>query len=115
LAKHPGFESIDIVRRDDDQGIDIFCIARFTSKYDLEVWKLSQGRKIILDPIEALSVLDVTRHQAYGTNIWFEPIVNLPIPAKPPRLWKRWIVSLVAVYPALIVLIYLLKPITSKI
>tara|TARA_Y100000310_G_C20634066_1_gene790244 strand:- start:889 stop:1473 length:585 start_codon:yes stop_codon:yes gene_type:complete len=115
LEDHDGFESIDIVRRDDGQGIDIFCIARFRSKDDLEAWKLSPDRKTVLDPIETLSVLDVARQQAYGSNIWFEPVVNLPIPPKPPRLWKRWIVSLVAVYPALIVLIYLLKPITSKV
>ncbi|WP_206835833.1 hypothetical protein [Marinobacterium iners] len=115
LKDHAGFESIDIVRRDDGQGVEIFCILRFKCKDDLESWKLSSDGKAILNPTEALSVLDVTRQQACGSSIWFEPVVRLPIPPKPPRLWKRWLVSLVAVYPALIVLIYLLKPITSKV
>lgn len=113
LEKHFGFESIDVIHQDDGQGIDIFCIARFKSKEHLETWKLSPSRKIVLAPIEALSVVDVARQQACGSNIWFEPIVNLPSPHKPPLLWKRWAVSLLAVYPALVILIYLLKPIIS--
>jgi len=115
LDKHTGFESIDVVRRDDGQGVDIFCIARFESKSNLELWKLSPEREAALKPIEQLSVSDVIRQQAYGANIWFEPIINLPKPPKPPRLWKRWLVSMLAVYPALILLINILRPVTSKV
>lgn len=114
LTKHNGFKSVDVIRRDDGLGVDIFCIARFSSAVDLELWRNSPQRLIELHPIEQLSERDVTRQQAYGSNIWFEPISTSTKPAKPPLLWKRWLVSLIAVYPALIVLIYLLKPITSK-
>lgn len=114
LSRSEGFRSLDVIRRDGGLGTDFFILARFKDVAALEKWKRSPERAELTDEIESLSIVDVSRQQAAGANIWFEPIVSLPSTPKPPLLWKRWTLSMLAVYPALIVLVQLLKPITGK-
>ncbi|QFS83604.1 Antibiotic biosynthesis monooxygenase [Roseivivax sp. THAF40] len=114
LEQAEGFLHLDVIRRDGGLGTDFFIIARFRSMADLEAWRVSPERAQRLAEINAMAIADISRQQMAGSSIWFDPIVSMPSPPKPPRLWKRWVMSFVAVYPALIVLVTLLSPLTAE-
>lgn len=110
-----GFRGLDVIRRDGGLGVDFFVLARFDTLESLEAWKASPERRAMLDEIESLAIEDVARQQAAGGNIWFEPISSLSSTPLPPLFWKRWAVSMLAVYPALVVLFFALQPLTSQV
>ncbi len=114
LALADGFVGMDVIRRDGGLGVDFFVLTRFRDLAALEAWKISPERTSMLGDIEALAIADVSRQQAAGANIWFEPIGVLPSTPKPPLFWKRWATSMLAVYPALVILAYVLKPVTRQ-
>lgn len=114
LIGFDGFDSLDVIRRDGGLGTDYYVIVRFSDMAALERWKNSPERERLTTEVEAFAIADVSRVQASGANIWFEPVVSLPSTPKPPLLWKRWLTSMIAVYPALIVLVFLLQPVTSR-
>ncbi|NRP46585.1 MULTISPECIES: antibiotic biosynthesis monooxygenase [unclassified Marinobacterium] len=114
LKSTPGFESIDVIRRKGGQGVDFYLLTRFKSLKALESWKNSPQRIEALRPIEEMSITDISREHASGSNIWFEPVTCLPSQPLPPLHWKRWVLSILAVYPLLFLLINLLRPITSQ-
>ena len=113
LAKADGFSSLDVIRRHGGLGTDFYILARFQSGPALDAWMQTKTRKALLSRIEALAITDISRQYASGSNIWFEP-VSMPSTPKPPLLWKRWLTSMLAVYPALILLVYALRPITTQ-
>jgi hypothetical protein len=114
LVESDGFVSLDVIRREGGLGTDFYVIARFATAEALENWRADEERKALLDEVETLAITDVSRQQASGSNIWFEPVSSLPTVPKPPPLWKRWVTSMLAVYPALVVLVALMKPVTSR-
>lgn len=113
MSGFDGFQSLDVIRRDGGLGTDFYIIARFRDVPSLDRWRSAPERMAHLQEIEALAITDVSRQRAEGSTIWFEPITSMPSPPKPPLFWKRWTVSMLAVYPALIVLVTLFAPITS--
>ncbi|MGR3455503.1 MULTISPECIES: antibiotic biosynthesis monooxygenase [Pseudooceanicola] len=114
LSEADGFRGLDVIRRDGGLGADFFVLARFDDMASLERWKASPERAALLGEIEAFAIEDVSRQQAAGSNIWFEPIGTLPSTPTPPPLWKRWATSMLAVYPALVVLVWAFKPVTRQ-
>lgn len=113
LSKAHGLRSIDILRQDSPGTADFFVLVRFVSLDALEDWKRSPARAELLGPLEALATLEIARQEGQGACVWFEPIaLHSAIPAVPP-FWKRWVVSMVAVYPALMALIFALAPVTN--
>lgn len=114
LAQTAGFQNLEIIRRNGGMGVDIFLLARFDSSASLEMWKKSEARTAHLAPIEDLAIADISRQQASGANIWFDPVTAWPTTPEPPLLWKRWALSLLAVYPLLIILVHILRPLTSQ-
>jgi len=114
LRQAEGFVSLDTIRRDGGLGTDYYVLARCRNGAALEAWRASPERTRHLDEIESLAITDVSRQQAAGSTIWFQPIVSLPSAPKPPPLLKRWALSLLAVYPALVVLVAVLEPVTDR-
>ncbi len=114
LTRVDGFESLDVIRRDGGLGTDFYVIARFRDAEALAAWQASPARMTQLGQIEAMAITDISRQQAEGSSIWFEPVSDMPSPPKPPNFWKRWVVSMLAVYPALIVLVTVLAPVTAQ-
>ncbi|SLN09728.1 Antibiotic biosynthesis monooxygenase [Roseivivax jejudonensis] len=114
LTEADGFRSLDVIRRDGGLGTDFFIIARFDTVEALEAWRASPERAERLRDVEALAITDVSRQQMAGSNIWFEPVVSIPSAPTPPPFWKRWLLSFVAVYPALILLVAILSPVTAS-
>lgn len=108
-----GFKSLDVIRREGGLGTDFFIVARFDTTMALDAWRASPDWAELLHGAEALAITDISRQQMAGSNIWFEPIVSIPSAPAPPPFWKRWLLSFVAVYPALIVLVTFLSPVTT--
>lgn len=113
MARMTGYSSADVVRRNGGLGTDFYVIARFIDQKALNRWLSSPERKGLLGEVEDMAIADISREQAAGSNVWFEPIVSMPSAPKPPLLWKRWLLSFVAVYPALIILVNLMRPLTE--
>jgi antibiotic biosynthesis monooxygenase (ABM) superfamily enzyme len=113
LAAENGFVSLDVVRRQGGLGTDFYVVARFANAACRDAWRASPDRKAYIEDIEALSIADISRQCAEGAMVWFEPIESMPSPKKPPPLWKRWLLSFVAVYPPLVVLVAALSPLTE--
>ena len=113
LAAEDGFVSLDVVRRQGGLGTDFYVVARFANAACRDAWRASPDRKAYIEDIEALSITDISRQCAEGAMVWFEPIESMPSPKKPPPLWKRWLLSFVAVYPPLVVLVAALSPLTE--
>jgi uncharacterized protein len=113
ISKVEGFMSFDVIRRDGGLGVDFYTLTRFNSEQAAGNWKSSPERHSLVSDLEALAIEDVSRQQEAGSNIWFQPI-SLASTPKPPLLWKRWLLSMIAVYPALIVLVMAMKPITKQ-
>ena len=114
MKRAPGFLNLDVIRRDGGLGTDFYVLACSESQQSMENWRVSSERHELLDDIEQMAISDVSRQYTAGCNIWFQPITSLPSAPKPPLFWKRWVVSMLAVYPALIFLVYLLAPFTRN-
>ncbi|WP_093424945.1 antibiotic biosynthesis monooxygenase [Tranquillimonas alkanivorans] len=114
LVRADGFISLDVIRRNGGLGTDFFVLIRFTDVDSLEAWRGSRERANLVSEIERMAIVDISRQQVAGSNIWFEPITSMPSPIKPPKLWKRWVTSMLAVYPALIVLVKVMEPLTDR-
>lgn len=113
IAEAEGFVSLDVIRRDGGLGVDFYVVARFDTAAALEEWRASPAREQFLQSIEALSIVDVSRQKCAGSMVWFEPVTSMPSAPKPPQLWKRWLLSLIAVYPLLLLLVTVSAPLTS--
>lgn len=106
LMGRPGLLGIDVVSQASAFATDLLVTGRFADRDALEAWKRLPVRASLLAPLEALTISDVARREGQGRCIWFEPLTDTPaMPAAPP-LWKRWAVIMLAVYPALVVLIF---------
>ncbi|MEQ8603217.1 MAG: antibiotic biosynthesis monooxygenase [Marivibrio sp.] len=111
-----GFRSFEVIRRDDGGAAEFYILVRFRNEAALARWRESPERRDLLGEVEALAVEEIARRQGTGSSIWFEPIAETsggPKPPSPPRFWKRWTVSMLAVYPPLVLLVTALQPITG--
>lgn len=55
---------------------------------------------------------EVRRQEALGSDPWFNPLPSLQGAPRPPVVlfWKRWVLSILAVYPGLLVLLLISDP-----
>lgn len=114
MAEAAGFCGLDVIRRYCGLGTDFIIVARFENADALKAWKSSDMRRRLLADIEAMAINDISRQEVAGSSIWFEPIEKLPGSPPIPLFWKRWAISMLAVYPPLVLLVWALQPITSR-
>lgn len=113
LKTADGFRDLDVIRRDDGRIVDFYIVARFRNEEALDRWRSDPERRALLDDVQSLALNEIGRQEATGSTVWFEPIVSKPGAPTPPPLWKRWTLSMVAVYPPLVFLVTLLEPLTE--
>lgn len=114
LKKVDGFRGVDVIRRDDGVQVDFYILTRFRDPAALRAGETLSEMTSILTEVEAFALTNVSRQKAVGATIWFAPIGTVSIKPILPPLWKRWVTSLLAVYPALVVLVCGLKPLTKS-
>lgn len=106
--------SWDIIRRDCRLGTNVYVMLRFASTRAMLEWKSDPSQLPLMAEIEALALAEITERQARGRNGFFElDTASVPPPPMPP-MWKRWTVSMLAVYPALVLLVVVLEPVTTR-
>ena len=104
----------DILRRDCRLSTDIHVVLRFDSMRAMMAWKSDHSQLALMAEIEALALTEISQQEARGRNGSFELATASEGPPPVPPLWKRWTVSMLAVYPALVVLVVLLDPVTAR-
>ncbi|MAY88306.1 MAG: hypothetical protein CML02_16505 [Pseudooceanicola sp.] len=115
VSEAEGFLGLDVIRRDGGLGVDFLVVLRFRDADSLANWTASDQRRALLDRIESLAIADISRQQAAGSSIWFAPIQSLPGTPPAPLFWKRWATSMLAVYPALVALVWAFRPLTERV
>lgn len=106
--------SWDIIRRDFRLGTDVHVMLRFANTRAMIEWKSNPSQLALMAEIEALALTGILQQEAQGRNGSFE--LDTAIEGTPPMppLWKRWTVSMLAVYPPLAILVVLLEPVTAR-
>ena len=107
-----GYQSCDVIALPAGPGPEFLVLARFASNDRLAAWQRTPAFLTTMADVAALNGATLAVQDPDPTGIWGVPAGSPPIPARPPRLWKRWLISLLAVYPALILLVHLLAPLT---
>lgn len=109
-----GVVSWDIIRRDVGPGTDVHAMLRFASPRAMSVWRSHPSQRSRMAEIEALALTEILQQEAQGRHGSFElDTASEGTPPVPP-LWKRWTVSMLAVYPPLVILVVLLEPVTAR-
>jgi hypothetical protein len=82
----------------------------FADRKSLQAWLASDERRRRLARVGELLEADRGLQQVTGLETWFKlPGSNVPTMKPPPR-WKMWLVSLVAVYPLVVLFQWALAP-----
>jgi antibiotic biosynthesis monooxygenase (ABM) superfamily enzyme len=85
-------------------------VYRFTDRDRFRAWIEPDERNRWLAEVERLTEDDPDLQQTTGLETWFDlPGPNRARPPPPPR-WKMWLVSLLAVYPLVLLFQWLLGP-----
>ena len=116
LRAQPGFRHLNVLRRDEPGAVEFSMLVQFEDEDSLSLWKASPQRLQAIDRIEGYARSAPRREEALGTDNWFAPITApARAPAAPPAvpLWKRWVLSILAVYPGLVVLLLISEPLLS--
>ena len=114
LRAQPGFRHLDVLRRDDGGTVEFSMLVQFADEASLAAWKEAPARLAVITRVEAFARSAPRREEAVGHDNWFNPIV-VAGPARPVRapLWKRWVLSIIAVYPGLVLLLLISEPLLS--
>jgi antibiotic biosynthesis monooxygenase (ABM) superfamily enzyme len=82
----------------------------FADRKSMQAWLDSDERRRWLARVDKLIEADRGLQQLTGLETWFKlPGSNVPTMKPPPR-WKMWLVSIVAVYPLVLVFQILVVP-----
>lgn len=110
--------SRDILRAEGRCGTDLHVLLRFADPEARTAWQGDTSQLALLAEIEAMALAGISRQETHGPDGRFDLVTvpaGAPHGAKPmPPLWKRWTVSMLAVYPALVFLVALLGPVTDR-
>jgi hypothetical protein len=109
LKQLPGFHSVDTVRHVKEQQTEYTVLLRFEDEGSAEGWKSRPDVAAKLNEIMALTGGPVKTTESAGLEMW----VDHPVGERPalPPFWKRVTVSVLAVYPSLMFLMAISRPV----
>jgi antibiotic biosynthesis monooxygenase (ABM) superfamily enzyme len=105
----PGHMGIDVIRPGATPG-EYVVIFRFDTYEHLRAWQESDIRRELLKKAEPFRESEPTYRLESGLEYWFAPP---GVPASPPR-WKMALVTVVGVWPASLLVPWLLHPFTGN-
>lgn len=92
--RFPGYLATDIIRPV-GEGLRYVVILRFCSRADAEAWLRSDVRAALLKEVEPW-LLHEDRYRVHDNDeFWFAA----PGRGTPPKRWKQWLLSTLAVFP----------------
>lgn len=92
--RFPGHRGVHIIRPGGNGGIYTITL-RFDSLLHAEDWFQSAARQELLEEVEPLLVGPESRHTVTGLEFWFDAASG----AKPPRRYKQFLLTLLAIFP----------------
>ena len=86
-------------------------VYKFTDRDRFRAWAESEERSHWLGRVEHLTEdADRQLQQTTGLETWFDLPGTDDAPRRPPSRWKMWLISLVAVYPLVVLFQWALAP-----
>jgi antibiotic biosynthesis monooxygenase (ABM) superfamily enzyme len=96
-AHFPGNLGATVIHEEGSR--DFHIIAQFVNREALERWLSSPQRARWHDKVRGIADTRTAVQQRTGLETWFYVPSHAGETIKPPPRWKQWLVSLVAVYP----------------
>ena len=106
-----GFLSVDIVRHNRPHQVEYTVLSRWSDEVAVALWRESKIIREKLAQIEEITGGPAQNVQAIGLGMWIDHVGG-GTPNLPP-IWKRIVMSVIAVYPMLMLLMPLSAPITG--
>lgn len=103
-----GFLSVDIVRHNRTHQVEYTILLRWSNAADVTSWRQDKAIREKLAEIEKITGGPAQMAQSMGLGMWFDHTEGLS--SKLPPAWKRIVMSIVAVYPVLMLLTTLSSP-----
>lgn len=108
---HDGFLSVDTVRHRAEGQMEYTILLRFADDAASQSWRLDRGIQTLLQQIEAITGGTAQHLEVAGLGIWVDHVA-VSRPAMPPY-WKRVALSVLGVYPMLMLLLEVTAPVTA--
>jgi antibiotic biosynthesis monooxygenase (ABM) superfamily enzyme len=99
--KFPGHLGLNVIRPTHADNPEYVVIIRFDTYENLRKWEESDARQTWLNRLRDLVEEESLREKFSGMEFWFTPPPRSPATARPPK-YKMAIVTLVALYPLVI-------------
>jgi len=112
FEKQDGFLSVDIVRHSRPHQVEYTVLSRWSSEAAVTHWKQDKTILSKLSQIEAITGGTAQIVRAAGLGIWVDHAGGMP-PKLPPA-WKRIVMSVVAVFPLLMLLTTITTPVIEE-
>ncbi|MDT7651372.1 MAG: uncharacterized protein QOI36_2778 [Pseudonocardiales bacterium] len=96
-AHFPGNLSVTVIHEQGSR--DFHIIVQFVNREALQRWLDSRERARLHDKVRDIADARTAVQQRTGLETWFYVPAHAGETIKPPPRWKQWLVSLVAVYP----------------
>jgi antibiotic biosynthesis monooxygenase (ABM) superfamily enzyme len=106
LTNFPGHLGFNVLRPVDAEQCEYVVFFRFDTFAHLETWENSRERAAWMVQLEPLSMNPAVRERHTGMEVWFA----LPAGRKPPPRWKMVLVTLLAIYPLVLLSQLFLAP-----
>jgi len=108
-AGFDGYLGYNVVRPSDPKHPEYVVFFRFSSFALLEKWEVADIRHEWLAKLDAITIHPPTWERQTGLEVWFTP---KPGQATPPR-WKLAAVTLMTIYPLILLVHFLLGPLMA--
>ncbi len=107
-----GFIEVNILKPASTNSPEYITLLKFSTQDDMIRWKESPNHAKWLGQLPGLVEESADMQQASGVEMWFNRPKVL-ISADPPPFWKQVVLGVITVYPMILILNFLLKPITG--
>jgi hypothetical protein len=100
-ARFPGNLAATVIHEDGTR--DFHIIQQFDNREHLRQWVESDVRARLLREARRLAASRTAVQQRTGLETWFHVPSEAAATMRPPPRWKMWLISLVAIYPLVLV------------
>jgi antibiotic biosynthesis monooxygenase (ABM) superfamily enzyme len=104
----PGHLSASVLHDPDTR--DYHVLYTFADRASLQEWLDSEERRRWMSRLNAMTESERGLQQVTGLETWFKLSGSNVPTMKPPPRWKMWLVSIVAVYPLVVLFQILVAP-----
>jgi uncharacterized protein len=111
-SEFPGNLSTTVLREHDAR--DFHLVHQFDSRGHLEAWIDSDQRKRLLDKAKHVAAARTAVQRRTGLETWFHVPSEASATMRPPPRWKMWLISLIAVYPLVLLFQAFVVPPTAS-